>query len=156
MNARPVTWRLWAGIAAVAVTWAVTGYWLSSNGQVEEWMYRAGLTVASLAPLLFVAIYTWIGLRGKVAAAWWRDDLGTALVIAALSLVPIAAPLAYVFWFQGGMLTSTWLAWLEVSGPCVSSVAWLRLCWMWVWLSRRRAAPPAGRPAPGSTGSPGT
>lgn len=138
MNARRPTWRLWAGIAAGAVLYAAAGYWLSGNGNVEEWLYRIGLTTATLAPLAFVAVYTWIGLRGKVAAAWWRDELGTALVIAALTLVPIAGPLAWTFWFQGGALHQSWLAWLEVSGPCVSALAWLRLCVMWVRLSHGR------------------
>lgn len=139
MNVRRPGWRLLAVIAIGAAVWAATGFWLSSNGNVEEWLYRIGLTVAALAPLLFVGIYSWIGLYGRVAAAWWKDEVGTALVIAALTLVPLAAPLAYVFWFQGGVLTSTWLAWLEVSGPCVSALAWLRLCWIWLRLSRRQA-----------------
>lgn len=138
MNGRP-DWRLWAVIAAVAALWAGTGWWLSGNGSVEAWLYRIGLTVAALAPLLFTGIYTWIGLYGNVPAAWWRDEIGTALVVAALTLVPVTWPLAWVFWFQGGSLHSSWLAWLAVSGPCVSALAWLRLCWMWLRLSRSRA-----------------
>lgn len=125
----------WA--AAGAIGWAAAGFWLSGNGTVEEWLYRLGLTVITCAVLLFVGIYTRIGLFGKVPAAWWEDELGTALVTAALSLVPITGPLAYVFWFQGGALHSSWLAWLEVSGPCVSAAAWLRLCAIWLWLSVR-------------------
>lgn len=135
MKAEQPGWRLWAGIAAGAALWAAAGFWLSGNGSVEAWLYRIGLTIAAVAPLMFVAIYTWIGLRTDVPAAWWRDELGTMLVIAALTLVPIAAPLAYVFWFMGGQLHQSWLAWLEVSGPCVSAVAWLRLCWMWLVLA---------------------
>jgi hypothetical protein len=120
------------------VLWAGTGYWLSSNGSAEAWLFRVGLTGAALAPVLFVAVYTWIGLSGRAPAAWWKDEIGTALVIAALTLVPLAAPLAYTFWLQGGVLTSTWLAWLEVSGPCVSALAWLRLCVMWIRISGRK------------------
>jgi hypothetical protein len=138
MTARPPGWRLVAGIVTGAVLWGGAGFWLSSNGNVEEWLYRIGLTAAALAPVLFTGIYTWIGLFGNVPAAWWKDEIGTALVIAALTLVPVTWPLAYVFWFQGGVLTSSWLAWLEVSGPCVSALAWLRLCWMWLRLSAGR------------------
>lgn len=136
MKTRLPWWRPWAGIVAGAALWAAAGYWLSGNGAAEAWIFRVGLTVASIAPVAFVAIYTGIGLRGRAEAAWWQDEVGSALVIAALTLVPITWPLAWVFWVDGGNLTQSWLAWLEVSGPCVSAVAWLRLCWVWLRLSR--------------------
>jgi hypothetical protein len=140
VDVRQPGWRLLAVVAVTAVLWAAAGYWLSSDDSVEAWLYRIGLTGAALAPLLFVGIYTWIGLSGRAPAAWWRDEVGTALVIAALTLVPLAAPLAYVFWFMGGALTQSWLAWLAVSGPCVSALAWLRLCWLWLRISGRKGA----------------
>lgn len=127
-----VTWRTWAWLAACIGAYAGGGYWLSGNGTVEEWLYRIGLTAAAVAPVLFTIIYTVFGLRGS--AKWWRNSIGTALVQAALTLVPIAGPLAYVFWFMGGNLHSSWLAWLEVSGPVVSALAWLRLCVLWLRL----------------------
>lgn len=125
-------WRLWAGIGAGAAAYAAAGYWLNSNGNVEEWLYRIGLTAATFAPPLWVGIYTWLGLHGDPPAAWWRTRIGTKLVIASLTLIPVFAPLAWAFWFDGGILTSTWLAWLEVSGPCVSAMAWLDLCRTWL------------------------
>lgn len=138
MNMRHPGWRLLAVVMAGAAVWAAGGLWLSGNGTTETWLYRCGLTVATVAPVLLVAIYTWIGLYGRVAAAWWRDEIGTALVIAALSLVPITGPLAVALWFYNGKLAPGWLSWLEVSGPVVSALAWLRLCWMWLRLSRSR------------------
>lgn len=127
-----VTWRAWAWLGAAVGVYIGCGYWLSGNGTVEEWLYRTGLTAATVAPLLFAGIYTVLGLRG--AAKWWRNPIGTALVQAALTLVPIAGPLAWVFWADNGMLTSSWLAWVEVSGPVVSALAWLRLCALWLYL----------------------
>ena len=138
MRARSPGSRLLVAAGALAVLWAGTGWWLSSDDAVEAWLYRIGLTGAALAPVIFVAVYTWIGLYGNVPAAWWKDEIGTALVTAALTLVPVTAPLAVVFWFYGGHLTATWLAWLAVSGPCVSALAWLRLCLIWLRLSRGR------------------
>lgn len=135
--------RAWAWAAVLAGVYAGCGYWLSGNGTVEEWLYRIGLLAATVAPLLFAGIYTVYGLRG--AAKWWRNPIGTALVQAALTLVPIAGPLAWVFWFQGGMLTATWLAWLEVSGPVVSALAWLRLCVLWVRLRQAGKLPRNGQ-----------
>jgi hypothetical protein len=83
-----------------------------------------------------VAVYTALGLAG--AAKWWTNAIGTALVQAALTLVPVAGPLAWVFWAGNGELHSSWLAWLEVSGPCVSALAWMRLCVLWLRLDRAR------------------
>jgi hypothetical protein len=105
---------------------------LRDNGAVEEWLYRVGLTAATVIPVLFAGIYTYFGLTGP--AKWWRNPIGTSLVIAALTLVPIAGPLAWVFWVDNGVLTSSWLAWVEVAGPVVSALAWLRLCGLWLWL----------------------
>lgn len=130
------------GIAAGAGIWAGAGFWLAKDGVTEMYLYRYGLTVAALAPVAFVLIYTAIGITGKVAAAWWRTTIGTALVVAALSLVPIAAPLAWVFWFDGGVLHSSWLAWLEVSGPCVSALAWLGLAALWLWTAAHARVSP--------------
>lgn len=141
MSARSPGWRAAAVIAAGAALWAGAGFWLSGSSAAEAWLYRIGLTVAALAPLLFTAIYTWIGFYGRVAAAWWRDEIGTALVIAALTLVPIAGPLAWVLWKDNGILASAWLTWIEASGPAVSALAWLRLCWMWLRISRAKNVP---------------
>lgn len=126
---RKVTWHSWAALVAGLAAYGVLGWWWSSNGTVEAWLYRIGLTAAAVVPVLFVCVYT-------AKAPWWRNEIGASLVVAALSLVPIAGPLAYVFWFEGGVLTSSWLAWLEVSGPCVSALAWLRLCYVWLRVSR--------------------
>ena len=125
---RQVTWRSWAVLAAVLAAYAALGWWWSSNGAVEAWLYRVGLTAAAVLPLLFVAVYS-------AAARWWANEIGTALVLAALALVPITAPLSYVFWFNGGHLTTSWLAWLAVSGPALSALilAWMCRIWWRTW-----------------------
>jgi hypothetical protein len=126
---RKVTWRSWLTLAAGLATYAALGWLWSSNGTIEAWLYRVGLTAAAVVPVLFACIYT-------AKTNWWQNEIGASLVVAALSLVPIAGPLAVVFWFMGGMLHQSWLAWLEVSGPCLSALAWLRLCWVWLRVSR--------------------
>jgi hypothetical protein len=137
VTGRAPTWRLWASVGVAVALYCVLGYWLSGSSNAEEWLYRIGLTAATFIPLIFVGVYTYIGLATKTPAKWWRDDIGSSLVIAALSLVPLAAPLAWVFWYDGGNLRSSWVAWLEVSGPCVSALAWLRLCAVWVRTASR-------------------
>lgn len=133
MRIKSVTWRFWAAVAGALAGYGLLGFWLSSNGNAEEWLYRIGLTIASLIPLLYAGIYTAFGLSSREPSAkWWKTPLGTAFVLAALSIEPTTAPLAYVFWFMGGMLRASWLAWVEVSGPCLSAIAWLRICHLWV------------------------
>jgi hypothetical protein len=127
---RNSTWGLILGLIGLYIA---LGVWLADEGTVEGWIYRVGLTTAAAVPLIFVGVYTWFGLHSaRVAAKWWKTSLGSALVIAALSLVPIAWPLAWVFWFDHGELYQSWLAWVEVSGPCVSTLAWLRVCQLWL------------------------
>jgi hypothetical protein len=126
---RSTTARFWAVLIAGLVAYAGLGYWWSGQGNIEEWMYRIGLTTATLLPLVFTGIYS---LRAK----WWKNEIGTAIVLAALSIVPIAFPLAYVFWFDNGLLTASWLAWLEVSGPLLTTLALARMSW--IWLRARR------------------
>lgn len=147
MRFKGVTWRNWSVVLSGMAVYGVLGYWLAMNGTAEEWIYRIGLTVAAAVPLAFVGIYTYFGLTAEAPGAkWWKSELGSAFVLAALSLIPITWPLAWVFWFQGGVLTSSWLAWLEVSGPAVTSLAWGRVCWLWIRVRRADAiAAGAGR-----------
>lgn len=142
---REVTWRSWAVLGAAAAVYGVLGWWLSSNGTAEAWIYRIGLTAAPAAALLFAAAYA------VVARGWWRNDVGANLVRIALAAVPTTVPLAYVFWFNGGMLTSSWLAWLAVSGPAVSALFMTRASWIWYRIGRSPSAYvhcPAGHAAP--------
>ena len=126
---RKVTWRFWAVLAAALVAYAALGYWWSGNGTAEAWLYRIGLTAATVMPVAFVAVYS-------AAARWWRNEVGSALCLSALAVVPTVAPLAYAFWFDGGVLTSSWLAWLAVSGPALSALALGRMSFVWWRLYR--------------------
>lgn len=126
---RKITWRFWAGLAAGLAAYIALGWWWSGNGTVEEWLYRIGLTAATVLPVAFTIVYS-------TRARWWRNEVGTAVVLAALSIVPTAFPLAYAFWFDNGMITASWLGWLEVSGPVLSALALARMCWIWLRISR--------------------
>lgn len=141
MPFRRVTRRFWAVLAAGIAAYIACGFGFSSNGFVEAWIFRIGLLAASVLPVAFVAIYTWFGLTSdRPAAKWWRTPLGSALVLAAASLVPITWPLTWVFWVNGGVLTNTWLAWFEVSGPVLAALAWARVCVIWLRVHAADAA----------------
>lgn len=127
---RRVTWRSWAGLALVLGAYVGAGFWLGHDAAIEEMVYKWGLLAASVAPFALVAVYAASGNK------FWRNNVGTALVQAALCMVPVAGPLAYVFWVDNGLLTSSLLAWIEVSGPVLSALALLRLCWVLLRIHR--------------------
>jgi hypothetical protein len=119
-----ITWRSWAVIAVILGTYTTLGLWLGGNGIVEEALYKWGLLGASIAPLLLVAVYSLTGNR------WYSNDVGSAIVQIKMCIVLFAAPLAWVFFFQQGMLRPGFLAWAEVSAPALVTLALLRLCWV--------------------------
>lgn len=125
-----VTWRSWAALAVLLGAYTGLGFAYGSNGTVEADIYKWGLLAASFAPLVFIAVYTASG------AKWYRNDIGSALVQAALCMIPIAGPLAWVFWVNHGVLTTSLLAWVEVSGPALSALAMLRLCYVFLRIHR--------------------
>lgn len=130
---RETKWYTLVLVAAGLAVYAALGWWWAGNGTIEEWLYRVGLTAAAILPVIFTAIYS-------AKAKWWKNVIGTSLVLAALSLIPTTAPLAYAFWFTGGVLRASWLAWLAVSGPCLSALAFTGMCLVWVRASRDRRA----------------
>ena len=127
---RIVTWRSWAALGALLAIYIGCGFWLSSNGTAEELLYKWGLLALTVAPLLLIAIYGASGNR------FWGNDIGSALAVLAFGITWTAWPLAYVFWFLHGMLTVSWLAWIEVSGPALVALAILRLCFVFLRIHR--------------------
>lgn len=129
---KQVTWRSWAAIGVLLGLYTGLYFWIGTSPAVEAWMYRTGLLAATIAPLVLIAVYTAAGNR------WWANDISAALVQTALCMVPIAGPLAWVFWMGNGSLTSSLLAWIEVSGPALSALALLRLSWVFLRVSRSK------------------
>jgi hypothetical protein len=131
MGVRRITWRFWAALVIGLAVYGLLGWWWSGNGTIEEWIYRIGLTAAAILPLVFTGIYSF-------RAKWWTNEIGTALVLAVLALVPLSAPLAYVFWFNNGLLNASWLAWLAISGPCLSALALMGMSRVWLRVGREQ------------------
>ena len=127
---RPITWRFWAGSLALVGAYFLLGAWFSSNAEVEANLYKWGLLGAAAAVTIFIAIYTGMGLRGY--GKWWRNDAGTNLVLVQIATLPVTVPLAWVFWVDHGVLTNTWLAWIEVGGPCFSTILLIWRSQIWI------------------------
>lgn len=119
-----VTWRSWAVIAACLAAYVALGFAFERNGTVEAHLYKWGLLAAAVAPLLLIGVYTASGNK------WWQNDVGSAIVQIGLCVVVLVAPLAWVFWADSGVLTPSFLAWVEVSAPALAALALLRLCYV--------------------------
>lgn len=127
---RRVTWRSWAALAVILGAYVGLGFAYGGNGNVEAQLYKWGLLGASLAPLLLILVYSLSGNR------WWGNDVGSAIVQIKLCIVLLTAPLAWVFWAQGGVLKPGFLAWAEVSAPVLVALAMLRLCLVFLRIHR--------------------
>lgn len=129
------TWKVWVPLVLALAAYGLLGWWWSGHGNVEEWIYRIGLTAATVMPLVYAAVYT-------ARAKWWTNPIGTSLVLASLAMFPITFPLAYAFWFLHGILSPSWLAWLAVSGPCLSALAFTGMTIVWLRVARGKNKPP--------------
>ena len=123
---KPVTWRSWGTLSVLFAVYITLGATWAPPGAVAEWTFKAGTLGATAAPLLLVAIYSTTG------NAWWRTDVGSALVQLALSIVIIAGPLAWASWLDHGSITGGMVAWMEIAGPVLVTLAILRLCFVFL------------------------
>ena len=129
---RSVTWRAWAVPSALFAIYIVLGLTWTPHGSAVEWIYKIGTVGATFTPLLLVAIYVASGNK------FWKNDVGLALVQLALSIAIIAGPLAWASWLDGGSITGGMVAWLEIAGPVLVTLAILRLCYVFLRAGRDR------------------
>ena len=83
------TWRSWALPGVLFAVYIVLGLTWTAPGDVLTWIYKAGLLGATLSPLVLIGIYS-------AAARWWENEVGTALVQLALSIIIITGPLVFL------------------------------------------------------------
>ena len=111
---RAVTWRAWAVPCVLFAAYIILGLTWTPHGSALEWIYKTGSLGATFAPLLLIAIYGASGNR------FWENDVGLTLVQLAFGISIIAGP----------------LAWLEIAGPVLITLAILRLCFVFLRVHR--------------------
>lgn len=127
---RRVTWRSWALPGVLLAVFIVLGLTWHASGTAENWIYKVGTLGAVFAPLAFIGVY------GATGNRFWANDLGTALVQSVLCVIVLDAPLCWAIWIDHGMITGGLLAWLEIAGPVLVTLAILRLCWVFLRIHR--------------------
>lgn len=133
---KPVTWRFWTLTVSVIIAYGLLGIPFHKNDAAEYNLYKYGLGAVCIIALVYVAVYTFLGLTGS--AKWWRTNMGSNFVLLALGVLPIAGPLTWVFWVDHGQLTSSWLAWIEVGGPPASALLYARQCSLWLYAAKQK------------------
>lgn len=119
-------------VALVLVAiYTVLGFYEYHHPGNLTWLPRAALTLAVIAPIAWIMIYTvqgWLG-HGK----WWRTDLGTNLVWMQIAVLCSDGLVGYSQWFSHGLLDTFTEAWIYIGGVLASiivitwrSVIWLR------------------------------
>ena len=76
---RTISWRFWAIFAALTALYILAGFMYGKTAP-DNLLFDIASVGAFGAALAFVAVYTILGLRGP--AKWWRNDVGTFLVVA--------------------------------------------------------------------------
>ena len=127
---RAVTWRAWAVPCVLFAAYIILGLTWTPHGSALEWIYKTGSLGATFAPLLLIAIYGASGNR------FWENDVGLTLVQLAFGISIIAGPLAWASWLDGGSITGGMVAWLEIAGPVLITLAILRLCFVFLRVHR--------------------
>lgn len=119
-----------AGLAIAA--WAVLGFYFDTSPHLG-WLPMYALGASTVAPLLFVILYTALGIAG--GARWWQSDVGTNIV-----WLELAAFIdhAFIFWavlFNHGILNEPWQAWAYVGCQFAAAaiVTWRSVIWLRNW-----------------------
>ena len=123
---KKVSWRSWGVPGLLFAFYVILGFIWFPKGSAVEWIFKIGTLGATFAPLALIGIYTATGNK------WWANNIGTALVQLALSIPVITGPLAWSAWLDNGSITGGEVAWLEIAGPVLVTLAILRLCYVFL------------------------
>jgi hypothetical protein len=127
---KAIRWPFWAVLAVMVAAWVVLGFTLPGQAVNLNDVYDVAALAAFGAALLFIVVYTIAGLTGP--AKWWRNNIGTYLVLAAGSVLFIVGPVAFAVLFHHGLLDTWWWAWAYTGGHFLTAVMWALLGWLWL------------------------
>lgn len=124
-----IRWWHWVVLAAVVAAYAITGLFLGKHAN-DNLLYNIGALATCVTAVLFIVIYTILGLRGP--AKWWRNLTGTSIVIAVASLIASYGEIAWAVLFHHGLVDTPAEAWILIGGVYLSFIGVLGLSWLWL------------------------
>lgn len=141
--------RAWAVAGVLLLVWVGLGYQYDASTGLT-WLPKLSLTCSVLAPVLFIAMYTALGLTGP--NKWWKTDVGTNIVWLMIADIVDHGLIWWAVVFHQGMLDTPSLAWAYVGSQLAAAliVAWRGVIWLRAEQERRRGNGANGTvPAPG-------
>ncbi len=122
----------WIGFGICAAVWVILGFVLKSDTFPLNDIFDVASLAAFFAALGFVAVYTLAGFIGpKPRSRWWKNELGTYLVLAKVSIMLIAGPVAFAVLFNDGLINTWWWAWVWTGGFFMAAVMVGGIVYMW-------------------------
>lgn len=131
---------IFAVLVAAYLTIGLTGY---DTHAPDNDLYNIAGVGTCLAGLLFMIIYTLLGLRpGR--AGWWTNLTGYSLMVAIGSITLKTAIVSWATLFHHGLINTPVSAWFYVGASWLQFLALLSLCGLWLWNRNAHgaAAPP--------------
>ena len=127
---KPIRWPFWAALGTAALAWLAVGLTVPQDDVNLNDVFNGVALAAFFAALLFIVVYTVQGLMGP--AKWWRNNIGTYLILAAASVMAIIGPTAYAVLFHDGSIDTFWLGWAYIGGHFLAAIMWAALALVWV------------------------
>ena len=119
-----IRWPFWAALGAGGVAWLILGFTLPQTTNFSD-VFNGGALAACGFSLAFIVIYTGRGLFG--GAKWWKTNVGTYMILAAMSVLAVIGPVAAAVLFHNGQVDTWWWAWTWIGGHYLAAVVWALL-----------------------------
>ena len=126
---KAIRWPFWAVLIAGGAAWVALGFTLPRSVNLDD-VFNIASLCAFCAALGCIVVYTIAGLTGP--AKWWATNVGTYLILAAVSVLAIVAPTAYAFLFNHGEIKTWWWGWAWAGGHFLAATMWAGLALLWL------------------------
>lgn len=122
-------WPFWAALGIGVVAWLIAGFTVPQTIDLNDVFNGCALAAFGMA-LAFIIIYTVAGLTGPTK--WWHTNVGSYIVLAAVSVLFIVGPTAFAVLFHHGTIDTWWWAWAWIGGHFLAAVTWGLIGSLWL------------------------
>lgn len=138
---RPIQRPFWIVVGISVIAWASLGTLLPREKTPINDLFDIAALSAFFAALAFVIVYTAAGFIGhEPRPRWWKNELGTYLVLVMISRLFVIGPTAFAIMFNEGKIDTWWWAWTWIGGHVLAAVMVFALVWIWIRNTRLHLA----------------
>lgn len=133
MENRRVRRGFWIALGLGVVLWFVLGFVLDPESVPINDLFDVFSVAAFCCCFAFVVIYTIAGLIGpKPRSRWWKNEVGTYLVLSFAAIMFIVGPVAFAVMFNHGQINTWWWAWAWLGGHVMATFMIGSLAYLWI------------------------